>query len=467
MSSVATAAVGFGILALFAIYRDPKSRTSPSLWIPTVWILLAGSRMVSVWFGSPVDLMRTASQAGEGSPLDSVILSGLLMMGILVLVCRGERVLRLLKMNWPLLAFFGYCALSAYWSAAPELALKRWIKAIGDVVMVLIILTDRNRMEAIKRIITRIAFILMPLSVLLITYYPSIGRTYSLEDGYVTNIGVTTNKNMLGVICLVAGLGCVWLFIKALHERRRRNRQLLALGAALVTIAWVFVLADSMTPLFCFLMGSMLIIMVNLPGTRKPSNVHIAVAAMMFAAALVFVFPEIFTAIIHAFGRNSTLTGRTDLWKALTAMDTHPWFGTGFESFWLGNRLEYLWSMFPWQPNEAHNGYLEVYLNLGWVGVILLANVLVVGYRHLIDVYRRDPMAGSLRLAYFAAAAAYNFAEAGFRMLDPMWIFLLLVIIAVPDTTARQEVELPLDESQTLVPVGFPDDDEQVFARSY
>src|SRR5690242_1381505 len=329
MSTIATAAVGFGILALFAIYRDPKSRTSPSLWIPTVWILLAGSRMVSVWFGSPVDLMRTASQAGEGSPLDSVILSGLLMMGILVLVCRGNRVLRLLKMNWPLLDFFGYCALSAYWSATPDLALKRWIKATGDVVMVLIILTDRNRMEAIKRIITRIAFILMPLSVLLITYYPSIGRTYSLEDGYVTNIGVTTNKNMLGVICLVAGLGCVWLFIKALHERRRRNRQLLALGAALVTIAWVFILADSMTPLFCFLMGSMLIIMVNLPGTRKPSNVHIAVAAMMFAAALVFVFPEIFTAIIRAFGRNSTLTGRTDLWKALTAMDTHPWFGTG------------------------------------------------------------------------------------------------------------------------------------------
>jgi len=52
-------------------------------------------------------------------------------------------------------------------------------------------------------------------------------------------------------------------------------------------------------------------------------------------------------------------------------------------------------------------------------------------------------------------------------MLDPMWIFLLLVIIAVPDTTAREVVELPLDESQALVPVGFPDDDEQVFARSY
>lgn len=464
---MATLAVGFGILVLFALNWDPKSKTSPSLWIPTIWILLAGSRMVSVWLGNPVDLMRTASDAGEGSPLDRVILTGLLMMGILVLGCRLKRVVPLLKMNWPILAFFGYCAFSAYWSATPGLSLKRWFKAVGDLVMVLIILTDRNRMEAIKRIITRVAFILLPLSLLLIEFYPSVGRVYSLEDGYVTDVGVTTNKNMLGVICLVAGLGCVWMFIKTLRERRRRNRKLLALGAGLTVIAWVFVVANSITPLFCFLMGAMLIIIVNLPGTHKPSNVHIAVAAMLFSAALVFVFPEIFTSIVHEFGRNSTLTGRTDLWKALTGMDTHPWFGTGFESFWLGKRLEQLWSIFPWQPNEAHNGYLEVYLNLGWVGVILLANLLVTGYRHLIQVYRRDPMAGSLRLAYFSAAAAYNLAEAGFRMLDPIWIFLLLVIIAVPEAPARQEVELPLAESDQLVAVGFPPDDDSAFARSF
>ncbi|HEX5412881.1 MAG TPA: O-antigen ligase family protein [Terriglobia bacterium] len=463
---MATLAVGFGILALFALYWDPKAKTSPSLWIPTVWILLAGSRMVTQWFEDPTNLLRTASDAGEGSPLDRMLLTGLLMLGIIILMCRSRRVVRLLKMNWPLLAFFGYCALSAFWSATPELALKRWFKAIGDLVMVLIILTDRNRVEAVKRIITRVAFILMPLSILLIEFYPNIGRIYSLEDGDYTFTGVTTNKNMLGVICLVAGLGCVWLFIKAIHGERRRNRQLLALGAALACIAWLFAEANSITPLFCFVTGATLIIMVTLPGTHKPSNVHVAVAAMLTAAAVVFVFPEIFTSIIQAFGRNATLTGRTDLWKTLTAMDTHPWLGTGFESFWLGGRLEHLWNIFPFQPNEAHNGYLEVYLNLGWVGVALLANLLVMGYRHLINVYRRDPMAGGLRLAYFAAAAAYNLAEAGFRMLDPMWIFLLLAIIAVPET-AHEEVELPLEESQALVPVVFAEGDEQALARSF
>ncbi len=465
MASFATLVFGAGILALFALYRDPKSRPSLALWVPTIWILLAGSRMVSVWLTNQADVVRSASEVGEGSPLDSVILAGLLMAGVIVLACRMRRVVAVLKLNWPLLAFFGYCLASTLWSETPELALKRWVKATGDVVMVLVILTDRNRLEAIKRVITRVAFILMPLSVLLIEFYPSIGRAYSLEDGDYTYTGVTTNKNMLGVVCLVAGLGCLWLFVKALRERRRKVRELLALGGALACIFWLFVVANSITPLFCFMMGATLIVMVNLPGKQRASNIHMAVAGMLSVALLIFVFPEIFTSVIGLFGRNSTLTGRTGLWKILIAMDTRPWFGTGFESFWLGNRLEQLWSIIPWQPNESHNGYLEVYLNLGWAGVGFLALLLGTGYRHLVDVYRQDAIAGSLRLAYFAAALAYSFSEAGFRMLDPMWIFLLLAIIAVPGPAARRGLELPLDASQEFVPVEVVPAHEMVYER--
>jgi len=465
MSSIATLVFVFGILVLFALYRDPKSRPSTALWLPTIWILLAGSRMVSVWFVNPSDVLRTASQVGEGNPLDRLVLTALLVAGLIVLMCRMRRAVRVLSMNWPLLAFFGYCAASTMWSDTPGLAMKRWVKAIGDVVMVLIILTDRNRVEAIKRVITRVAFILMPLSLLLIEFYPSIGRVYSLQDGVFTNTGVTTNKNMLGVICLVAGLGCLWLFIKALREKRRRVRNVLALGSVLAITFCLFVLADSVTSIFCFLVGATLIVMVNLPGSQRPEKVHLVVAGMLSVAALVFIFPEIFTSIIHLFGKNTTLTGRTELWKALVAMDTHPWFGTGFESFWLGNRLDHVWTLFPWQPNEAHNGYLEVYLNLGWAGVGFLALLLGTGYRHLVAVYRQDPMAGSLRLAYFSAALAYSFSEAGFRMLDPIWIFLLLAIIAVPGGTARERLDLQLDPKQEYVPVELVSESELVYER--
>lgn len=466
MSLIAAIACALFIGALFALYRDPRSRPSLALWVPTAWFLLTASRMVSEWFSSPSDVMQTAAQMAEGSPLDRTILAALMMAGVIVLACRMRRVVRILLMNWPLLFFFGYCAASTMWSDTPGLAMKRWVKATGDVMMVLIILTDRNRMEAIKRTITRVAFILMPLSLLLIEFYPTVGRAYSLEDGDFTNTGVTTNKNLLGLICLVAGLGCFWLFVKALREKRRRTRNLLALGATLAITLVLFVLADSVTSIFCFMMGVTLIVMVNLPGSQRPQKVHLLIAGMLSSAALIFVFPEIFTSILHLFGRNSTLTGRTDLWKSLIAMDTHPWLGTGFESFWLGNRLDHIWATFLWQPNEAHNGYLEVYLNLGWVGVGFLALLLGTGYRHLVDVYRRDPMAGCLRLAYFAAALAYSFSEAGFRMLDPNWIFLLLAIIAVPGASARRELELPLDPEQEFVPVEIVPEYAKAYART-
>jgi exopolysaccharide production protein ExoQ len=80
--------------------------------------------------------------------------------------------------------------------------------------------------------------------------------------------------------------------------------------------------------------------------------------------------------------------------------------------------------------NEAHNGYLEVYLNLGWVGVGLIGLILVKGYSNVVTAFRYDPPVGSLLLAYVVAAAFYSISEAGFRLLNPIWIFLLLAVVA-------------------------------------
>ena len=86
--------------------------------------------------------------------------------------------------------------------------------------------------------------------------------------------------------------------------------------------------------------------------------------------------------------------------------------------------------MFPnLNLNEAHDGYLEVYLELGWVGVCLIGIILIDGYRRSVKAFRRDPALGSLLLGYVLVALTYSATEAGFRMLDPIWIFLLLSII--------------------------------------
>jgi O-antigen ligase len=119
-------------------------------------------------------------------------------------------------------------------------------------------------------------------------------------------------------------------------------------------------------------------------------------------------------------------------------MTVDPLFGAGYESFWLGARLEKMWQTNPEHPNQAHNGYLEVFLDLGWVGLTLLAVVMASGCWSVVRALRRDPEAARLKLAFFVVAAIYNLTEHAFRELHPVWIAFLLAVIIVPEHSRRE-----------------------------
>jgi exopolysaccharide production protein ExoQ len=428
---IATAACLTAILCLFMMDRDRYARTSPALWIPTAWILIVCSRFVSQWTVT-VSEAPTTQQQIEGSPLDRAILTGILLMGIIVLLCRGRRVLKLLRMNAPIILFFAYCLLSILWSDYPDVSLRRWIKGLGDLVVVLIVLTERDRTAAVKKLLARVTFLLIPLSVLFIEYYPSIGQSYSLESGATFFRGVTMNKNECGMLCLIAGLATVWRLTYILRDKYHRTRRLIAHGAILACILWLLFVANSATSLACFLLASAFIVTVNLHGKPRAARIHLIAGATAFAGLLVAIFPETYAFVVHALGRNTTLTDRVSLWHSLLGININPWVGTGFASFWMGNRLDKLWSLFSWQPNEAHNGYLGVYLNLGCVGLSLLAVLLVTGYRNIIASLRSDPEFGSMMIGFYAMAVIYNFTEEAFRLMDPVWIFFLMAIMSAP-----------------------------------
>jgi exopolysaccharide production protein ExoQ len=78
--------------------------------------------------------------------------------------------------------------------------------------------------------------------------------------------------------------------------------------------------------------------------------------------------------------RDPTLTGRVFIWQQAAALQPNPILGAGFESFWLGERLQKMWAIHWWHPNEAHNGYIETYLNLGIVGCVLLLGCAAVRF---------------------------------------------------------------------------------------
>ena len=415
---------------MFFLDRDRSVRVSRALWLPVIWTILGAT--ASKWLQANA---RSAADQLDGNPLQRNIFTVLLLIGLIVLAIRGRRVLAVLRTNKAILLFFLYCALSLVWSDYPDVGLKRWIKACGDLVMALIILTDPQWRAALQRFLARIGFLLIPISVLLVRYYPYLGRGYKQQDGRQVFEGVTNDKNMLGVLCLLFGLGALWRLAHERLERESAGRKgrLLAQGTLLLMSLWLFSKANSMTSLACFMMAAVLVIFTSSPSlSRRRRTVHLLVTAMILVAFSAL-FLNLGSSLVETIGRDATLTGRTALWKEIVGMNGNPFFGTGFESFWMGPRLDVIWGHHWWHPNEAHNGYLEVYLNLGWIGLAILSAVLITGYRKVIQMLQRDAKFGGLFLAFFVIGVTYSFTEAGFRLLNPVWITFLMACTVAPD----------------------------------
>lgn len=420
------------VAGLFYADREGPRRTSNALWLPVIWLAINGSRSVSQWFTGPTNL--DTSRFSEGTPGDAVIFGVLIGAGLLVLNLRSSKVRKFLQANLALLLFFAYCMVSIAWSDFPFVAVKRMIKAIGDIVMVLVVLTDPYPLEAIKRLFARVSFLLLPFSVMLILAYPSLGTFYDAQSNTTYYNGVTTQKNALGQTCMVCGLGLLWLLLDAVESREmpRRRLRITVYTLMLATALGLIVRANSMTSLSSLaLAGVVLVVIAQRWVSTSRSTVH-AVVWGAISLSVFAVFLDSAGSLLHSLGRNATLTGRTDIWRAVLALHTNPLIGTGYESFWLGDRLQFVWDATDKGILQAHNGYLEIYINLGWIGVMLLGALIVSGYRNAAAWYYRDPKAGRLGLAMFTAALMFNLSEAGFRMMTLIWFVFLMAITGIP-----------------------------------
>jgi len=435
-TALATLICAIGIAGLFYLDRDKSVRTSKALWLPVIYLWITGSRSVSEWLGYSPN--TDANIQLNGSPLDAIIFAVLLAAATVVLILRWKRIRPFLIANWPILIYFVYCFISFAWSSNPEIAFKRWTKAQTDLAMCLVIVTDRQPVEALKRVVSRVGFILLPASLLLIKYYGNLGREYS-PDGALMRTGVTTNKNMLGVMLFVVSLFTMWRVITLWRAKNQpdRVRHLLAQCALLAFGVVLLRMSDSKTSIACFALGSAIVFATGLRAIKnRPVRVHVLCLAVFLAGGLALLFGG-GSLVVQAMGRKSNLSGRTDIWAALIPAAPNAIVGAGFESFWISPgevKFKEALNRNGWwhaeSLNEAHNGYLEVYLNLGILGVGLIVLILISGYRSAVAAYRRSPSIGGLMIAYIIVSAFYNITEAGFRSLDLSWIFLLLAIIS-------------------------------------
>jgi hypothetical protein len=418
-------------IALLRLDPSNESKISPALWVPVISLFILGSRGPSQWLGGQVGLDAQALE--EGNPLDRIISFGLILLAVGILMSRSFKWGDFFTRNLALTAFISYCLVSVCWSDFPFIAFKRWIRDLGIYLPILVVLSDPRPLDAVRTVLRRLSYLLVPLSIVLDKYFPLLSKQYDSFTGADYYVGVTTSKNMLGVLCLISGLFFFWDTLARWHERKqRRTKRIIVLNVAFFAATiWLLRVAESTTSEVCLFLGFLVVLAAYSKKFRRNPKLLKVLIPASFCLYLILDFGLGMNGkMAGAVGKDPTLTDRTKIWSFLLGMHTNPIIGTGYQSFWLGPRLEWFWDNAGLgHLNEAHNGYLETYINLGLIGDVFLIGFLVASYRAICSKLEPISSLAVLGLALWMALVFYNMSEAAFEGGLLYSVFLLGAIV--------------------------------------
>ena len=391
-------------------------------------MLYAASRPVAAW------LLQTADVAS--SPSDQLLLSALLALGLIVLVRRKVNLTHVVRQNTWLMVLMGYMLLSVFWSDIPFISFKRWIREFEALVMGLIVLSEKDARQALGAVLRRVIYIHIPLSWLLIKFYPEYGVQYNRWTGDLMWVGVTTQKNGLGILCLISIFFIIWAFMGRWKASGR-----LVLGVDTYADVFVLILAvlllkgppgaySSTSGYSSTSIAALVLGLTTYFGLSWMKGRGLYMGANTLSALLVLILcygtalplaGGLLGGLTSALGRDSTFTGRTDIWASLVpVVQQEPILGCGFGGFWTPEtRAIHI-------VGQAHNGYLEVLIELGGVGLVLVSMFLLSSLRKAARSFPRDFDWACLCICFVLIAAIHNSTEASINTLTNFLTALVL-----------------------------------------
>ena len=422
----------FTVFTVWLWREDKKNRShfSKALWIPLIWLLLLASRPLSWWswfffgIGSPsvTDL--------DGSALDRVFYSTLICLSLVIIARRRVSWSDVFRCNTGLLLFYAFLGMTILWAIYPFPTFKRWTKEIGAIPVLLIIVTEANPIEAIKVVFTRCAFVIFTMSVLAVKYFPEISRDYNRHSGLAEIHGICEQKNSLGEAVMVFGLVLLWQLLDYGGNKPKDYLKSPALQWV-ITLAmglWLLRQCDSKTSIIGLILGAVLFLTTKIRVLDKRRSI----VWVCLIATPMFLFLDntfhVWQPILNVLGRDPTLTNRTEIWTAIKSQPVDPIFGCGYLNFWNmvgpikmgGSEVEI---------KTAHNGYLEISLDGGYLGILFLLIMLInAGINHVRSFVRNYP-AGVFALATFCMLLLMNITESVFARRGPLWSTFLMTTI--------------------------------------
>ncbi|MBB3916733.1 O-antigen ligase family protein [Rhizobium fabae] len=312
---------------------------------------------------------------------------------IVILIRHFPQFLTALRRNLIVPSILVLPFLSTLWSIGPPTSLRRAIGLLFCVLLSYVLAIRFTPRQLLLLLFVTLGACIV-LSVVMSVVSPSLAN---MPDG--TMRGVFIHKNVLGWYASLMILVASAVLIDGTLGLRRTAFILLAAGVICLASSGSMTATIATSVAYCLIGFYSLL--------QRSSSIGRVVIVLFFvqlAVGILISLHEFLVPALEALGKDATLTGRVPLWELVDREISNRWMlGYGYQAFWTVDNPEatHIWLMLGWAAPHAHNGYRDILLSFGIMGMVPFVMLILHAIRQGASLQCHDPQYGWLWLNVF------------------------------------------------------------------
>jgi len=384
---------------------------------------------------------------------------GLYMITAALITCNLREFMALIWKHKLLLLLLALALVSATWSDEKAFTFRRSLVLIASTCFG-VYLGSRYTMREILRLVCIAGIIAAIASYLLIWRKPDLGISSGVTEGDWQ--GIFSQKNTLGRFM---ALEVLFFFIGAIAEKKWRG---LYIVGGLFCLPLLIMAKDATALLSVPLLFACLLLFQMARRRSLVKMVALISAVSATAAGIVFLIIIEPRKLLLMMGKDTTFSGRTDIWAMVwQKFLDRPWFGYGYSAFWMGKdgkQSADIWEALHWSVPHSHNGFLDVLVQVGVVGLALFfVGYAVFFWKALRCARASKSILGLIPLMYLSFMLLFNFSEGSIIREESMFWVLYAALwvlttrwLGLAEAAARQPAPSIAPRARAVVPAGIP-----------
>lgn len=376
----------------------------------------------------------TVTDTNSGNTLRQALFCLAGMIGLFRLISTRTLGLALVH-HLPWTLFAGFLILSAMWADLPTMSLKRSIIfVLGYILLATLTHTNTAPVKLMQRCVVYSAGVSATVSLLMMLGLPADCSSIASRPGLA---GISNHPNTLSAIMFTG-----WILALGFKPTSSNESAFLRINQATILIA--LILTGSVTGMLVAFVGT---IGYAVLATRGYQRGIMTLLGVTITAAVLLAGPShVKSMAFDAVERDESLSGRDTLWEdVFHEAQKQPFFGSGFGGFWYEGRGREITG--TWNPRQSHLAYLDVYVDLGAVGLVICLGLVAIPLwiaassrlGALGSPQRRA--AGSMIALGVALLGAYGFSQSFLFRLDQFTMLALLWCLLLIGNRDRNRIE--------------------------